>query len=220
MTTTQPPPTTTSTTTSSSSSKPPVNLQPTTHLDPGAYVRGSHPITFGNNTLIHPRAQISSTYGPLHIGDNCIISEKCIIGGPLPASSSSSSTTASSTDTSSTNSHPSDPSPTTIRSQVHIHAHASIQHGALVESSSIVEAHATILSGVKVGAHSKICAGVTVDRDVPEWTVVYGNGDQRRRRIEDDIAEKGRVLAMDREREATVTILRNVARLASLARRK
>src|SRR4051812_29663780 len=77
--------TTTTTTTTTSTSKPPVTLPPSTHLDSGAYVRGTHAITLGEHNLIHARAQLVAIHGPLLISDRCIISEKCVVGGPVPA---------------------------------------------------------------------------------------------------------------------------------------
>ena len=96
----------------------------------------------------------------------------------------------------------------------------------------LIESHVTILQGVKIGAHSKICAGVTVDRDVEDWTIVYGNGEMRRRRRRPgngaeadgvgqlEVVEAVRLKALDKEREGTVAILKTAARLASLARKK
>jgi len=206
------------------SSKPPVELPSTTHLDPGAYVRGTDAITLGDHTLVHPRAQLISVHGPLSIGDHCIISEKAIIAGPIP--STSTSTTGHSPDPSTLDpgapgqDQDQDRSQTTIHSHVHIHPSATIYHNTTINSHAVIESHATILPSVSVGAHSKICPGITVDHDVPDWTVVYGAGDQRRRRPPDSVVEAARLKSMDKEREAATVILRNAARMASLARKK
>ncbi|KAL2440990.1 hypothetical protein ABEF95_010443 [Exophiala dermatitidis] len=236
---------------STSSTKPPVTLDPTTHLDPGAYVRGTHGITIGEHTLIHPRVQLVAVRGPLSISDRCIIAEKSIIGGPIVQNSTSTTsatgstnfnnkpettTTTTTANSGSVNDEESDPVKTTISSNVYIHANSTIHAGATIQEAAVVEPHVTVLSGVTVGAHSKICAGVTVDRDVEEWTVVYGNGSiQRRRRkvtrdqqqpqqegeaVDTDVVETMRLKAMDKEREGTVAILRMAARAATLAKKK
>ena len=82
-----------------------------------------------------------------------------------------------------------------------------------------------------VGAHSKICAGVTVSSgsEVPEWTVVYGDGSLRRKRLRhgiegvgggpEDVLENGRSRAMDKEREGVVAILRTASRNAAVGKR-
>jgi acetyltransferase-like isoleucine patch superfamily enzyme len=186
-----------------SSNRPPVTLPPTSHLDPGAYIRGTHPITFGEHNLIHPRVLLTTTTHPLNIGTNNIISEKAFIGGTptTHALGSSSSTTLQSTttttnisspDPSTTTSNPPTPqlpsshstltNPTTLHSHIHIHPSAQICHSTTLHSGTIIESHAIIHPGVIIGAHSKICANVTVTSDVPEWTVVYGDGNLRRSR--------------------------------------
>jgi serine acetyltransferase len=113
---------------------------------------------------------------------------------------------------------------------VYIHANSHIHAGAVVKASVLIESHVTVLANVTIGDHCKICAGATVDRDVEEWTVVYGNGDMKRRRkkrtkvgniVEDDseVVETLRLKAMDTEREGTVALFRAAAR-ASLAKKK
>ncbi|ETN37732.1 uncharacterized protein HMPREF1541_07355 [Cyphellophora europaea CBS 101466] len=193
-------------TSAATSSRPPVTLPPTTHLDPGAYIRGTHPITFGEHNLVHPRALLTTTTHPLHIGSNNIISEKATIGGSPtsntttnpPAANAHTTTSISSPDpnpsASPSLSQPSTPhlpppsspsiftAPTTLHSHVHIHPHAQISHSTTLHSYALVEPHAIIHPGITIGAHSKICANVNVTADVPEWTVVYGEGNQRRSR--------------------------------------
>jgi acetyltransferase-like isoleucine patch superfamily enzyme len=237
------------------SNRPPVTLPPTTHLDPGAYIRGVHPITFGEHVLVHPRALLNTNTHPLTIGNNVIISEKTVLGGaPASLSSSTGAPTTipptpnpfTSPDPSASNtaspalSGPSTPRlqpassqltrPTTLHSHIHIHPSAQISHSTTVHSHVIIEAHAVILPGLTIGFHSKICANVTVTSDVPEWTVVYGSGNQRRsrkpagageeawKRIEE--AEALRARGMDRDREATSALLRNAARAAVAAKRQ
>ncbi|KIW73305.1 hypothetical protein PV04_01436 [Phialophora macrospora] len=227
--------------TAQASSRPPVTLGQNTHLDPGAYVRGTHAITLGEHVLVHPRAQLVAIHGPLSVNDKCIISEKCVIGGPVPG--------ASTTDPSSRAaagwlnpptpllSQPGegddderDPVKTTIGSNVYMHASSQVHAGAAIKDSVVIEPHVTILANVTVGAHAKICAGVTVDRDVDAWAVVHGCGDVKRRRKkpamdgnhEDDpadVVEMLRLRAMDKEREGTVNIFKTAAR-ANLAKKK
>lgn len=78
-----------------------------------------------------------------------------------------------------------------------------------------------------MGSHSKVSAGVCLNTDLPDWTVVWGSdGDLKRRSRrtgyrEDDggeggneweVVEKERLKAMDREREGTMMILSRVVR--------
>ena len=189
------PPTMTSTAASSTSTtRPQVDLHPTTHLDPGAYIRGTHPITLGEHNLIHPRALLTTTTHPLTIGSHNTIAEKAIIGGsPVSLTSRASAPTASTTATPNLSSNPPTPQlsetasqfteSTTLHSSIQIHPHALISHSSTIHSHVTIESHAIIYPGVTVGAHSKICGGVHVTSDVPEWTVVVGNGNLRRSRF-------------------------------------
>ncbi len=200
-------------------SEPPVTLPASAHLDPGAYVRGSNPITLGNKTLIHPRAHLLSTHAPLMVGDGCIVSEKAVVGGPLPTTTS----TDSKGDAAKSSDDGELKKATVIENRVRIDPHAQIYHSAIILEGALIESHATILPAAVIGRHGKICAGVTIREGmkVPDYTVVWGNGEQRRRRhAEGDLAEEGRLKAFEKEREATIAILRSAAIKASQARRE
>lgn len=225
---------------SSTSSRPPVTLNPTTHLDPGAYIRGTLPITIDASNLIHPRALLLSSNSPLTIGSGNIISEKASIGGPSPTSTTTHPNTAAQASPSLDNDASTSLTPTTIHNQIHIHPSATICHSATISSYSIIESHATILPGVTIGEHSKVCAGVTVRRDVPAWTVVWGDGEGRRSRLAERLGADGeramdaggtgiktrieqaeilRLKGMERERDATMGLLARAARAAAQAKR-
>lgn len=62
--------------------KPPTSLSSNTYIADQASFVGTFPITIGGPTLVHPRAKLNSTYGPITIGANCILSERCQIGLP------------------------------------------------------------------------------------------------------------------------------------------
>lgn len=227
-------------TSSSSSSQPKVDvtIDPTSHLDPGAYVRGTLPIKIGKNVLIHQRVYLLSIHSPLTIGDGCIIGEKAVLGGPAPTSSSAGSTSTSTSNTSTSTSTttttatrtaitPSS-NPTVIHSNVHIHPSATIDSGATIKAHAIIESNARVCADIVVGSHSKVSAGVCLSVDVPDWTVVWGSdGDLKRRsrrtgyrgsdgrdegEDEWEVVEKERLKAMDREREGTMMILSRVVR--------
>lgn len=53
-----------------------------------AALTGTHLISVGLHTVIHPRSKLNSTYGPITIGSNCIISERSQIGFQSAPSSS------------------------------------------------------------------------------------------------------------------------------------
>lgn len=141
-------------------------------------------------------------HGPLIIDDRCIISEKCVVGGPVPPSLSSSTTNTADTKASPLLTAPAikndsnrngdgdgdeeeeepDPVKTLIGQSVYLHAGSHVHAGATIQDAVILEPNVIILAGVTIGAHSKICAGLTIDHDVAAWTVVMGNGDVHRPR--------------------------------------
>lgn len=45
-----------------------------------AVLTGAHLITISADAVLHPRARINSTYGPVTIGEGCIVSEKASVG--------------------------------------------------------------------------------------------------------------------------------------------
>lgn len=201
-----------STSLSAAAARPPVEIHPTAHLDPGAYVRGAHAISLGPGVLVHPRAMLVSVHGPLNINDGTIIMEKCIIGGPVPDAKDASSTIGDPDADS-------DPVNTVIGMNVLVMAHAHIHAGATLDDSSTVESYATIAKGAIVGQHSKVCQGAVVTDYVDEWEVVFGGANQRRTRMPLEEVEQARLKAMQKDREATITVLRTSAR-APVLRKK
>ena len=191
--------------------KPPTDIHPTAHLDPSAYVLGIHPISISPSVLIHPRARLVSTHGPLIIDSGTIISERCVIGGPAPDPSSLS------TDTPDPDS---DPLKTIIGFTALLHPNSIIHAGATLKESCIVEPYATVLANITVGAHAKVCAGVTVDRDVDDWEVVYGDGQSRRKRAPIQSYEDVRLRALEKDRDGTMALLKATVAKALLVKRK
>lgn len=138
--------------------------------------------------------------------------ERCVVGGPgvdprdrLPPPTSSLA---------------GEPLRTVIGENVHLSASAEIEAGTCLEDACLIESRAMIKKGVKVGKHSKVCAGCVVDRDVGEWVVVWGDGEARRMRKGAEVPEMGRLKALEREREATVGLLRAAAARATLGKRR
>ena len=60
--------------------KPPVHFAPALVVADNAALTGTNLISIGLHTVVHPRSKLNSTYGPITIGNNCIISERSQIG--------------------------------------------------------------------------------------------------------------------------------------------
>ena len=64
----------------STAPKPPTSLSPSTVIADAAVLIGTHRITLGPNTIIHPRAKLNSTHGPITLGEGCIVCERAAVG--------------------------------------------------------------------------------------------------------------------------------------------
>jgi carbonic anhydrase/acetyltransferase-like protein (isoleucine patch superfamily) len=189
-------------------SKPSLDIHPTAHLDPQAYIQGTFPITLAANVVIHPRARLVSVHGPLVIGAGTVVPERCVIGGPGPDPREPLPTP------------PEAPLKTVLGQKVLLHASAEIQAGAVLEDACLVEPRAVIKKGVNIGKHSKVCASCMVDRSVGDWMVVWGTGQARRMRIGAVEAENGRLKALERERDATAGLLKAAQAKAMMGKRR
>lgn len=60
--------------------KPPTSLSSTLVIADNASLTGTHLITLGSSTVVHPRTRLISTYGPITVGSTCILSERSTVG--------------------------------------------------------------------------------------------------------------------------------------------
>jgi dynactin-6 len=60
--------------------KPPTSLASTLVIADNASLTGTHLITLGSNTVVHPRTKLTSAFAPIKIGSGCIISERSTVG--------------------------------------------------------------------------------------------------------------------------------------------
>jgi dynactin 6 len=60
--------------------KPLTSLASSLTIAEHASLTGTHLITLGSNTVVHPRAKFSSAHAPITVGSNCIICERSSIG--------------------------------------------------------------------------------------------------------------------------------------------
>ena len=59
---------------------PPKTIDPSAIVSAAASLTGVFPITIGANSIVHPRARLTSLCGPITIGEGCMISEKAVVG--------------------------------------------------------------------------------------------------------------------------------------------
>ncbi len=119
----------------------------------------------GSKTIVQLRTLLTSNYGPVDVGDGCIISERASIG-LLSAPRNEKEAKG-----------------VTLSPGVLIETCAVVE-GASIGPYTIIEAGAKIGRGTVIGANSKVCGGVEIGEDVvvEDDTVVYGSGWGQRRK--------------------------------------
>ncbi|KAJ0425147.1 trimeric LpxA-like protein [Aspergillus carlsbadensis] len=216
---------------------PPITASSSATIAESALFQGTFPVTIGRGTIIHPRARIYSFAGPVVIGNECIISEKCVIG-TVPGMVVSTAGNINKEER-----RGGEDGAIQISSSVTIGPVASVAAGVTIHSGVVIETAAVLNAGVDIGAHSKICARAEISAGarIREWTVVWGAGKgvnlRRRVRVqgakvnpivqslnggnpatagdkaedggmlEGSIIEDARLLGMRREREALARFL-------------
>ncbi|KAG0648724.1 Dynactin subunit 6 [Hyphodiscus hymeniophilus] len=141
--------------------KPPTSLSSTLVIADNAALTGTHLITLGSNTVVHPRTKLSSAFAPIKIGSSCIISERSAIGlQSAPAEDE--------------------------KDGVVFENGVIVEVGAVVEAKrigegSVIEVNAKIGKGVVIGKHCKIgsMCEVADGEVIPDFTVIYSNGLRR-----------------------------------------
>ena len=156
----------------------PVHSHSTATISDTATFQGTHPITIGVGSIVHPRAKLYSFDGPITIGDACIISEKCVLGLP-PAQHSHVAAQIGLRN--------GQDQEIRVSASVTLAPGVTVFPGVTVCSAASVESLAVLRNGCVVGSHARVCAGceVAVDVRIPEWVVVWGGVGrplQRRRR--------------------------------------
>lgn len=160
--------------------RPPCSIHPSAIISDKAVIVGTHPITIGENVVLHPFAKITSNTGAVRIGRNCVISDRATVG-----LSDSPGTFAGTT--------------------VELEDSVSVESGSIIQaerigSGSIIEASSTIGPGVVVGKvcnqaifyictivvltwklkFCKITASASIQSEhLPDFTIVYGDNARR-----------------------------------------
>ncbi|KAG0132727.1 trimeric LpxA-like protein [Tuber indicum] len=135
--------------------KPPTVLASTVVIAETASLTGTFPIKIGANTVIHPRAKLTSAHGPITIGEHCIICERTQICPP-------------------------DAEGLIIGDGVVVEVNAVVE-GSVVGAGSVVEVGVKIGKGGKVGLNCKLgpLTKVLEGEVVEDNTVIFGSGQRR-----------------------------------------
>lgn len=172
--TARPNPANRSSTSTSKTLAAPLNATPTTLVSASASCAGTHLITLGSKAIVQLRARLTSTYGPIGVGEGCIISERASIGLLSPPQNEK------------------EAAGVTLSPGVLVETCAVVE-GASVGAYTIIESGAKIGKGAVVGSDCKVCAGVEIGEGavVEDGTVVYGSGWGERRKVKKGLGLDG-----------------------------
>eukprot|EP01134_Creolimax_fragrantissima_P004276 CFRG4276T1 len=139
------------------------------HSHEGEYDTSGGDIYVESGTIIHPGVTIRAIYGPIHIGRNCIIEEKCLI---------------------------SNDSINYAGEVLHVGSYSKLEVGCVIKSSvgeyvtaegkSVVNELCSIGDGVVVGAGCEVEAGSSIQSN----TVVFGSECKQRTQHPDVIKHR------------------------------
>ena len=116
----------------SSLPKPPATLAPTATIADTAVLTGKHPVTVQAGTILHPRARLVSTHGPVTVGEGCVVSERAIVGVAPPEAGA-------------------EVAATVLRRDVVLEPAAVVEAGAQVGEGSVLEAGSRVGAGAVLG---------------------------------------------------------------------
>lgn len=201
---------------SSSVPRPALSTHPSATVSEQAYFQGTHPITIGAGTVIHPRAKLLSFEGPINIGDGCIIGEKAVIGGGASGKSTGQGP-AETEVTESSSSESAHSTPTTLENSTQVGPLATISEGSHICAAATIDTSASLSRGVRIGKHAKVCPSCYIPDNavVDDWIVIWGGGAgddcgtglQRRRRPHDRGSEATAGLSAGDVEAARLTVL-------------
>lgn len=158
--------------------KPPCSIHPSAIISDKAVIVGTHPVSIGENVVLHPFSKITSNTGAVRIGNSCIVAERATVG-----LSDSPGTFAGTT--------------------VELEEGVSVETGAVVQAErvgtgSVVDVNSNLGPGVVVGKvmrssfhvliplltfdwqFCKISACSSIQSEhLPDFTIVFGDNARR-----------------------------------------
>ncbi|MCJ1367074.1 hypothetical protein MMC16_006206 [Acarospora aff. strigata] len=171
--------------------KPPLHISPTTTIADTAVLTGTYPITLGANTVIHPRARLQSTYGPITVGEGCVVWEKSCVGVQQQLAGSGGREGRGDGVEGEGRGSDAREEEGEEKEGVVLGRGVIVEAGAIVEArgvgdGSLIECGARVGVGVVLGKHCKISPLATIPPHdtLPDFTVVYHDGNGQRRRID------------------------------------
>ncbi|KZF26068.1 hypothetical protein L228DRAFT_279316 [Xylona heveae TC161] len=186
--------------------RPPVKVYPgAVFPESSIFMIGYYPLTIEPHAVVHPRVRFTTLHGPVRIGPGAIISEKSMIGVQYteqkqqkqqqqqpeqipPATRTTVPGQGQGQAQEQGESSEGEKSQARKVESVTLERGVIIEPGAYVEAElvregTVIEAGAKIGRGCHIGRFCKICPYITIPpgENLPDYTVVYGNGEGERR---------------------------------------
>ncbi|KAF2130293.1 trimeric LpxA-like protein [Dothidotthia symphoricarpi CBS 119687] len=150
-----------------------VALHQTALIAQHAQLTGTHAITIGSNTVLHPHSKLSSTFAPVILGDGVIVYERAKVGMGMETVQDVESKRSSMA---------SMRGPISVRlgHNVVVESNAVVE-AAEVGEGSVVEVGAVLGRGCVVGKYCTIAASSVVPpyTQLPDYTIVHSGTEQR-----------------------------------------
>ncbi|KAL5113509.1 hypothetical protein ACEQ8H_008617 [Pleosporales sp. CAS-2024a] len=156
-----------------------VTLDPSVLIAQHAQITGTHPITLGPNTILHPHSKISSVLSPVVLGEGVVVYERAKIGmgvgGPEMDAENRRSSMTSARSSASIRSEG-----TVLGKNVVVESNAIVE-AAEIGEGSVIEVGAVLGRGCVLGRYCTISPSswVAPDMYLPDYTVVHSGSEQR-----------------------------------------
>jgi dynactin-6 len=171
-----------------------IALDPSVLIAQHAQITGTHPITLGPNTILHPHSKISSALAPVVLGEGVVVYERAKVGVGMGAELDADSRRSSMASARSSAS---------VRTEgTMLGKNVVVESNAIVEAAEVGEGTVIEVGAVlgracvigKVGTLSHFCRGITNTKQyctispssivppntrLPDYTVVYSGFEQR-----------------------------------------
>ncbi|KAH3919274.1 hypothetical protein HBI56_102010 [Parastagonospora nodorum] len=155
-----------------------IALDPSVLIAQHAQITGTHPITLGPNTTLHPHSRISSALAPVVLGEGVVVYERAKVGmgvGPDLDAESRRSSMASARSSATVRS-----DGTVLGRNVVVESNAIVE-AAEVGEGSVIEVGAVLGRGCVLGKYCTISPSsfVPPNTRLPDFTVVHSGSEQR-----------------------------------------
>ncbi|KAL1794545.1 hypothetical protein ACET3X_007966 [Alternaria dauci] len=146
-----------------------------------AQITGTHPVTIGPNTVLHPHSKLSSAVAPVVLGEGCVVFERAKVGVGMGDEEGKKGGIAPSARSSAHMRVESMRSEGTVLGRNVVVDSGAVVEAAEVGDGSVIEVGAVVGRGTIIGKFCTISAASVIPpyMRLPDYTVVFGRNQQR-----------------------------------------